>query len=110
MTPNNTQIKDWMSKTPRAFRDTPSVRTQKIGLWTLFLALFAWCLYDFNFSPERIWVGLQRLGTVVSFMFPPHLWETWQEWAEVFKALGETVAMAFLGTILGQQSQCRCVL
>ena len=90
-----------MSKSPRTFRDTPAVLTQKISLWALFFGLFAWCLYDFYFSPERIWVGLQRLGTVVSFMFPPHLWETWREWVEVFKALGETTAMAFLGTILG---------
>jgi phosphonate transport system permease protein len=66
-----------------------------------FIGLFAWCLYDFNFAPERIWTGLQRLGRVVSFMFPPHLWETWEEWLEVFTALGETIAMAFLGTVLG---------
>ncbi len=91
--PTHTQIKDWMARTPRAFRDTALVRTRKIGLWALFIGLFAWCLYDFNFSPDRIWVGLQRLGRVISFMFPPHLWETWEE--------GETVAMAFLGTMLG---------
>ncbi|MEL6588149.1 MAG: hypothetical protein AAFQ50_16120, partial [Pseudomonadota bacterium] len=99
--PSDAQIKDWMAKQPLAFRATPAVRARKIGLWILFVGLFAWCLYDFNFAPERIWVGLQRLGTVVSFMFPPHLWETWPEWVEVFQALGETVAMAFLGTILG---------
>lgn len=101
MTPNDAQIKDWMDKQPQAFRDTPTVRARKIGLWVLFIGLFAWCLYDFNFSPERIWVGLERLGTVVTFMFPPHLWETWPEWVEVFTALGETIAMAFLGTVLG---------
>lgn len=101
MTPNDAQIKSWIDKQPRAFRDTPAVRARKIGLWALFIALFAWCLYDFNFSPERIWVGIQRFGTVVTFMFPPHFWATWPEWVEVFKALGETVAMAFLGTVLG---------
>lgn len=98
---SDAQIKAWMAKQPLAFRATPAVRARRIGLWVLFVGLFAWCLYDFNFAPERIWVGLQRLGTVVSFMFPPHLWETWPEWVEVFQALGETVAMAFLGTILG---------
>ncbi|GFE67350.1 phosphonate ABC transporter, permease protein PhnE [Litoreibacter roseus] len=99
--PTDTDIKTLMEQHPRAFRDTPAVRARKIGLWALFIGLFAWCLYDFNFAPERIWVGLQRLGTVISFMFPPHLWETWPEWVEVFTALGETVAMAFLGTVLG---------
>jgi phosphonate transport system permease protein len=101
MTPTESNIKDWMAQQPRAFRDAPLVRARKIGVWAVFVALFAWCLYDFNFSPERIWVGLLRLGTVLSFMFPPHFWETWPEWVEVFQALGETVAMAFLGTVLG---------
>jgi len=77
------------------------VRARKIGLWVLAVGLFAWCLYDFNFSPERIWVGLGRLGRVMSFMFPPYLWETWAEWLEILSALGETIAMAFMGTLLG---------
>lgn len=101
MTPTDGQIKNWMAQQPRAFRDTPAMRARKIGLWVLFVGLFAWCLYDFNFSPERIWFGIQRFGTVVTFMFPPHFWETWPEWLEVFTALGETIAMAFLGTVLG---------
>ena len=101
MHPTDSDIKTLMQHHPRAFRDTFAVRARKIGLWALFIGLFAWCLYDFNFSPERIWVGFQRLGRVVSFMFPPHLWESWTEWLEVFTALGETVAMAFLGTVLG---------
>ena len=99
--PTDTDIKTLMAEHPRVFREPLAVRARKISLWALFIGLFAWCLYDFNFSPERIWVGLQRLGTVISFMFPPHLWETWPEWVEVFTALGETVAMAFLGTVLG---------
>lgn len=95
------QIDMAMARTPLAFRDTPLVRARKIALWVGFFALFAWCLYDFNFSPERIWIGLGRLGRVLSFMFPPYLWETWAEWLEIFTALGETIAMAFMGTLLG---------
>ena len=90
-----------MKAHPRVFRDSQAVRMRKIALWVGFVGLFAWCLYDFNFAPERIWVGLQRFGRVTSFMFPPHLWETWAEWLEVLTALGETVAMAFMGTLLG---------
>ena len=101
MTPTPAQIEAAMAAHPTVFRDTPLVRARKIGLWVLFVALFCWCLYDFNFAPERIWTGLQRLGRVLSFMFPPHLWETWEEWLEVFNALGETLAMAFMGTLLG---------
>ncbi|MEC8196397.1 MAG: phosphonate ABC transporter, permease protein PhnE, partial [Pseudomonadota bacterium] len=101
MTPTPQDIQAAMAAHPRAFRDTPAVRMRKIALWIGFIGLFCWCLYDFNFAPERILNGMQRMGRILSFMFPPHLWETWAEWLEVFKALGETVAMAFLGTVLG---------
>ncbi|MEO0544194.1 MAG: phosphonate ABC transporter, permease protein PhnE [Pseudomonadota bacterium] len=101
MTPTSDQINAAMAAHPLVFRDPPAVRARKIALWVGFVGLFCWCLYDFNFSPERIWVGLQRLGRVLSFMFPPHFWQTWEEWLEIFTALGETLAMAFLGTVLG---------
>jgi phosphonate transport system permease protein len=101
MTPTDTQIQMAMAKHPLVFRDPPLVRAHKITLWVGFCALFVWCLYEFNFSPERIWNGLGRLGRVMSFMFPPHLWQTWPEWREVLTALGETIAMAFMGTVLG---------
>ncbi len=101
MTPTDAQISAAMEANPRAFRDVPAVRVRRTVLWIGFFGLLAWCLYDFNFAPYRIWVGLQRLGRVLSFMFPPHLWETWAEWLEVLTALGETVAMAFMGTLLG---------
>ncbi|MEL7114334.1 MAG: phosphonate ABC transporter, permease protein PhnE [Pseudomonadota bacterium] len=101
MTPTPTEIADAMKAHPRVFRDAPMVRARKIALWIGFIGLFCWCLYDFNFSPARLWTGLERLGRVLSFMFPPHLWETWEEWLEIFVALGETVAMAFMGTLLG---------
>ena len=86
---------------PRAFRDPAPVRARRMTLWAAFVGLAAWCLYDFGFSPERIWNGLGRLGRVASFMFPPHVWESWKEWAEILHGLGETLAIAFLGTVLG---------
>ena len=89
------------TRVPLAFRDPPEVRARKIALWVLFVGLFCWCLYDFNFSPERIWTGLGRLGRVLSFMFPPHIWTTWEAWSEILNGLGETISMAFLGTVLG---------
>lgn len=68
---------------------------------TIFLLITGWCLYAFNFSPFRIFEGLARLGWIFSFMFPPYLWQTWVEWSEILKGLGETVSMAFLGTLIG---------
>lgn len=103
---------------PRAFEDAPEVKLRKSLLWWGFWALFVWCLYDFEFvaiglfDPEtgafspyisfaRIWDGLGKLGFIAGFMFPPRIWTTWQDWSDVLNGLGETLAMAFMGTLLG---------
>jgi phosphonate transport system permease protein len=90
-----------MAAHPRAFRAPLPLRLRRAALWAAFVGLFCWCLYDFGFSPARIWNGLGRLGIVLGFMFPPHVWTTWGDWADVFEGLGETLSMAFLGTVLG---------
>lgn len=86
---------------PLAFRAPLPVRLRRAALWIGLSLLFVWCMYDFNFSPARIWEGLGRLGQVLSFMFPPHIWTEWQEFSDILKGLGETLSMAFLGTLLG---------
>lgn len=96
-----TEIADWRQRMPQAFRQPLQVRLRRLALLIGFAALFAWCLYDFGFSPERIVTGLGRLGRVLSFMFPPHIWTQWDEIVAILEGLGETLSMAFLGTILG---------
>lgn len=86
---------------PLAFRAPLTLRLRRAALWAGLALLFCWCLYDFDFSPLRIWEGLGRLGRVLSFMFPPHVWSSWQEFSDILKGLGETLSMAFLGTLLG---------
>lgn len=86
---------------PLAFGAPLPVRLRRAAIWTGFTLLIAWCLYDFGFSPIRIWEGLGRLGRVLSFMFPPHVWTEWREFSEILEGLGETLSMAFLGTLLG---------
>lgn len=86
---------------PLAFRPPLPLRLRRGAAWAAFALLFCWCLYDFDFSPFRIWEGLGRLGRVLSFMFPPHIWTEWREFSEIMKGLGETLSMAFLGTLLG---------
>ncbi|MHA3915407.1 phosphonate ABC transporter, permease protein PhnE [Halovulum sp. GXIMD14793] len=86
---------------PTAFRAPLPVRIRRTALWIGFVALFCYCLYAFNFSPARIWTGLGRLGNVMSFMFPPHTWDNWMDFSEILNGLGETLAMAFMGTLLG---------
>jgi phosphonate transport system permease protein len=89
------------ARLPAAFGAPWKVRMRRRALWALFLGLFAWCLVAFDFSPGRIWTGLTRLGDVLGFMFPPYIWKSWAEFSEIAKGLGETLSMAFLGTLLG---------
>lgn len=86
---------------PGAFETPLKTRLLRYSIWTAMIALTVWCLYAFDFSPARIAEGAERFSRVLSFMFPPTIWTTWPEWQEVLKGLGETVAMAFMGTLLG---------
>lgn len=86
---------------PGAFETPLSTRLLRAGLCLGLGGLTLWCLYAFDFSPTRIVEGAERLGRVLSFMFPPEIWTTWEDWSEILKGLGETVAMAFMGTLLG---------
>ena len=65
-----------------------------LGLGLVLLALGLWRI---DASPERIWNGLSRLGWLVALMWPPSpggaLWE-------LLHGLAESLAMAFLGTLI----------
>lgn len=101
MTPRQDQIDAAMAAMPRAFRAPAGVRARRALLWAVLAGLFCYCLWAFEITPGRIWTGLARLGEVLGFMFPPHVWQSWSEFAEILEGLGETLSMAFLGTILG---------
>lgn len=103
MTPaiTETEIAEARERLPLAFQQPLPVRLRRYALWALFMGIFAWCLYDFNITPARIWEGLGRFGRVLSFMFPPQVWDNWAEFSEILNGLGETLAIAFLGTLLG---------
>ena len=89
------------ARMPLAFASPPSTRLVRAATAAGFVAVFGWCLYAFDVTPQRLWNGFGRLGGVLSFMFPPRLWTDWQDIADVAKALGETLSMAFMGTLLG---------
>ena len=95
------QIEAARAQVPLAFQAPLPVRIRRYALWTFLIGLFCWCLYDFDMSPLWIWEGLGRFGRVLSFMFPPHVWDNWADFAEILNGLGETLAIAFLGTVLG---------
>ncbi|MGR3376489.1 phosphonate ABC transporter, permease protein PhnE [Salipiger abyssi] len=86
---------------PLAFRAPLSVRLRRAALWAGFLGLIVYCIWAFDITPARIWTGIQRFGDVAGFMFPPYVWKSWEAFSEILKGLGETLSMAFLGTLLG---------
>jgi phosphonate transport system permease protein len=101
MSVTEAQIAAARARLPGAFRAPLRQRALRVAGWTGFAALFLWCLYDFDVTPWRVWTGLSRLASVLSFMFPPHIWTEWAEFAPILEGLGETLAMAFMGTLLG---------
>jgi phosphonate transport system permease protein len=82
---------------PAAFRADPRRRALTIGTAVVLVALFVFGLYQLGFSFARMLGGLGELGTMVRLMLPPDP----GSWARVLiylNALGETLAIAFLGT------------
>lgn len=95
-----TEIAAARARLPRAFAAPPR---QRLAAWTgcaLFATLVLYTLVAFDFAPARLWEGLGKLGFVLGFMLPPYVWPTWELFLEPVTAIGETLAMAFLGTLL----------
>lgn len=88
------------ARLPRAFAAPPSQRLAALAGWSAFAAVVLYALVAFNFAPARIWDGLGNLGRVLGFMLPPYVWPSWELFVEPVTAIGETLAMAFLGTLL----------
>lgn len=65
--------------------------------WIALALLTVYCLARFDFSPARLLGGLDQLGIVVREMFPPSQGD---DPRGILWALLETLAMAFLGTLL----------
>ncbi len=80
---------------PLAFRRPLDERLMIFAIWAGFAVLTGYCLWRFGFSPARLWSGLGELGVIVAQLFPP---ATGEHPKEIFAALLETLAMAFLGT------------
>lgn len=82
---------------PRAFARPLPERLLALLPWLGFGALTVYCLVIFDFSPLRLWEGLDGLGLIVGLMFPPR---TNGFLGEFVYAMLETLAMAFIGTLL----------
>lgn len=84
---------------PRAFAATTRERTWFWLTWGGGAALAIYCLYRFGFLSWDFLHGFAKFGSVVaSQLFPP---TGWSDLPLFLKVIGETIAMAFLGTLLG---------
>ena len=90
-------VSQWRTRMPAAF-GSGSFRFGLRGLGlVLFCGWFVGALWYFDFSPTRLWNGLNGLGKIIVLMIPPSPGELW---IEILKGIAESVAMAFLGTFL----------
>lgn len=97
---SSAEIAHWRARQPRAFARTPAGRAAAGAGWALFLLWLGALLWWFDFSPARIANGLfgqQGVLTILRLMIPPSPGE---QADQIFQGLGESVAMAFLGTVM----------
>ena len=90
-------VADWQARLPQAFGPSPGRRVLRWVYAALLLAWLATLFWWFDITPARLWRGMFGLGVILQQMFPPSPGEQWQD---ILRGLGESVAMAFLGTIL----------
>jgi phosphonate transport system permease protein len=81
---------------PEQFAADWHARLAAIVIPLLVAALAGYALVALDFSFERLWNGANRLGFFITLMFPPdpgpRLWP-------MLEAMGETLAISFLGTL-----------
>lgn len=87
----------WRARRPELYPPRGLALWRRAALVPLGLGLFLWGLHALEVSPGQIYRGLGELGRVFMLMMPPAITEhVWQ----YLRAIGETLAMAFLGTLI----------
>jgi phosphonate transport system permease protein len=82
---------------PEAFGAPPRTRLLRALLAAAAIGWMGFLFYWFDITPQRLWNGLSGLGTILVLMVPPSPGELWME---ILKGLAQSVAMAFLGTLV----------
>ncbi|MCP1676680.1 phosphonate transport system permease protein [Natronocella acetinitrilica] len=82
---------------PRAFGRTPLQRLGLAAAWVAAIIALLVTLDYLNVSLARIINGMDRIGVIAGGMFPP---SSGGAFPELFKALMESIGMAFLGTLI----------
>ncbi len=93
----DTEIAAWRGRFPEAFGRPLHQRLLRVATWLVGAALVLAALWHIDADPRRLWNGLSKLGFLIRLMIPPG---TGGALMEFLGGLLETVAMAFLGTLL----------
>jgi phosphonate transport system permease protein len=84
---------------PRMYTPSSAERARFWLMWGSGTALTIYCLYHFGFLSGDFLHGVSKFGAVVvAQLFPP---KGFEHLPMFIKVMGETIAMAFLGTLLG---------
>jgi phosphonate transport system permease protein len=81
---------------PETFRTPVLSRAVYLTIVTAGAGLVIYALWRFGFSPAKFLDGLGKLGTVIALMVPP---DPGSQFWKYVAALGETLSIAFLGTL-----------
>lgn len=99
MMPTAAEIEELRARLPRAFSPSPQERLRRVLVWGGAAALTVYCLYRFGFFTWNFADGVLKFGSVVvAQLFPP---TGFDQLPMFLRVMGETLAMAFLGTVLG---------
>ena len=82
---------------PELFQAAHTARIRSVALGVAAFALFLFGCWYLDFSLDRLLTGLRKLGWFVTLMIPP---DPGTSFSTYLVAMGETLAIAFLGTLL----------
>ncbi|WP_458095947.1 phosphonate ABC transporter, permease protein PhnE [Roseomonas sp. WA12] len=84
---------------PQVFRRVTAARVRTLAVLALAIGLLGFGLWRLEFSPGRIAGGFAQLVHFLGMMIPPDP-GTWSRAMLILRGLAETLAIAFLGTLL----------
>lgn len=86
------------AKYPELFRGSRTGRTKALAAGIAAVALFVFGCWYLDFSLQRLIAGTRQLGWFILLMIPP---DPGSSLPTYLHAMGETLSIAFLGTLLG---------
>lgn len=91
-------ISSFKRRYPQVFDSPAADKIHRYGIWTLFWVILTICLWRTGFfDVPAVMNGIGKLGNVLRFMLPP----AHNGWlGDFLYAILETLAMAFLGTLM----------